>query len=337
MLSSTMIALLIFFLEMTAGNDCTTYCSEERYQHGRWVPGASNCGLKAIYNHSLADPACSPTNKSLPLPYSFADWCWKPTGCISKAFSVEGFCKKLKRRRILMIGDSIQFQFFQALFMQLETPGQPIDQWEAISQFNHPEMSGICLNKGGGHLVYLRNDQISVTTKTPWNASGHHHVVHDRDFTAIADQFDIFVLNKGAHHVNIEEFQEELLLTADWLKTYIEDQSRNISLFFRTTSQGHPNASSEIEPITEVLTKEPNWVKVTSYNWESFPMYDRLAMHILNEALGSKITFLKVSYMTQLRPDGHRCQRYMEPCDQLHYFLPSVIDSWVQVFYNLLT
>lgn len=145
------------------------------------------------------------------------------------------------------------------------------------------------------------------------------------------------MLNKGAHHVKIGEFQEELIFIANWLKAYIKAQSRDIRIFFRTTPQGHPDASTEINPVTDLLIKEPSWAKVTDYHWETFPMYDRLAMQILYEKLGPNITFLRISYMTQLRPDGHRCHRYRQPCDSLHYFLPSVIDSWVQVFYNLLT
>jgi hypothetical protein len=48
------------------------------------------------------------------------------------------------------------------------------------------------------------------------------HIYMYRDWKAVADHFDIFVFNKGAHHVNIDIFQEDLMLTADWLKTYIE-------------------------------------------------------------------------------------------------------------------
>jgi hypothetical protein len=52
-----------------------------------------------------------------------------------------------------------------------------------------------------------------------------------------------------------------------------------------------------------VLTKEPDWAKgltakeqTMGYHWESMPMFDRLAMHILHEKLRTNITFLEVSY-----------------------------------------
>jgi hypothetical protein len=330
-------------MKMSVGTN-DTECKPEQYQYGQWIRGAaSNCGLKAIYNHSLEDPFSKPSNKSIPLPWPFADWCWKPTGCKSKPFSIEGFCKKLNGRRILMVGDSLQHHFFQSLFMQLDTPGQPIDQFDVISELNNSESSGICLQQGGGHLVYLRNDQLSVRKKSPWNCTRLKPFVHDRDFSAIADQFDIFVMNKGAHHVGIVQFQEDLIFTADWLKTYIQTQTRNISIFYRNTPQGHAGASTEVKPLTEPLTKEPEWARYSTnpakynHHWELFPIYDRLAMQILHDRLGINITFLQISYMTFLRPDGHRCKAYGAPCDDLHYFLPSVVDSWVQVFYNLLT
>lgn len=340
MKSITMILLVITVLfEMTGGTN-NTVCKAEQYQYGQWIPGANNCGLKAIYDHPLKEESVQPDNQSLPLPWPFANWCWKPTGCISNSFSVEGFCKKLNGRRILMIGDSIQHQFYAALFMQLGTPGQPFCQFDVISGFD-PKILGICQTQGGGHLAYIRNDQISTRTKSAWDK--HGQIVTDRNFISVADHFDIFVMNKGAHHVDLEEFQGELLITADWLKNYIETQNRSIQLFYRTTPQGHYTASTEIQPVTEPLNKEPDWVKGPDSDpknirnkWELFPMYDRLAMQILYEKFGTNITFLKISYMTHLRADGHRCKEYGKSCDQLHYFLPSVVDSWVQVFYNLL-
>jgi hypothetical protein len=232
--------------------------------------------------------------------------------------------------------------------MQLDTPGQPIDQFEVIDELNNSGKSGICGQQGGGHLVYLRNDQLDVRKKSPWNTPRNFLChIRDRNFSAVANQFDVFVLNKGAHHVGIEQFQEDLIFTADWLKNYQQTQTRNISIFYRTTPQGHTQASSEVTPLTEPLTKEPEWTNTSTdpvrhnYHWELIPIYDRLAMQILHERLEVNITFLQISYMSFLRPDGHRCHATHNPpgdkCDELHYFLPSVVDSWVQVFYNLLT
>ena len=41
---------------------------------------------------------------------------------------------------------------------------------------------------------------------------------------------------------------------------------------------------------------------------------------------------LDVVGLTRLRPDGHRADYQ----DCLHYYLPSVVDVWVQLMYNML-
>jgi hypothetical protein len=58
-------------LEITFGKDDNS-CRTEQYKYGEWIPGASKCGLKAIYDHPLTERLVSPPNNSLPLPWPFA-------------------------------------------------------------------------------------------------------------------------------------------------------------------------------------------------------------------------------------------------------------------------
>jgi hypothetical protein len=334
----------------------TTNCHAEQYRFGQWIPGAANCGLKSQYDHKLERAGSSPEDESLSLPWSFSDWCWKPNGCISEPFSVDGFCKKLRGRRILLVGDSMQHVFYDALFMQAATPGQPLSQFKVFEQINESE-AGICNGKGGGMLMFLRNDQISVSNNTlPWNHVGQkvpeedqaavvdpdkRVVVTNRDWKSVADNFDLIVLNKGAHTVPLHTFIKDLEETGVWLKDYLQSSGRQIQIFFRTTPQGHHQASKMITAVTEPLEQEPKWLKKeeTIYGWEMFPLYDKHAIRILKSHLGANLTILNVSPMTHLRPDGHICfknGRDRNYCDMLHYFLPSVVDAWVQVFFNLL-
>ena len=108
---------------ISSGSFAARSCSAADYKYGQWIPGADKCGLKSQYKRALEEHCATPGTD--PNTWHWANWCWKPMGCIREPFSVSSFCRKLNGRSILMVGDSIQHQFYDAIFMQLETEGQP--------------------------------------------------------------------------------------------------------------------------------------------------------------------------------------------------------------------
>jgi hypothetical protein len=208
---------------------------------------------------------------------------------------------------------------------------------------------------GGGRLQYIRNDQVRADHNDPLLRSDSNKHFFFRNWTQIAADFDILVLNKGAHFVHVEEhFINETRRTAEFLRAHYLNVRRtsglhnNTHVFFRTTPSGHPHASysstvntstiAPFDPMTVDCGKEGGDEQYTycySYGWDRFRHRNRLAVDIFREYLGSSLTVMDVAPMTYLRPDGHHCDE--EKCgDRLHYFLPSVVDGWVQMFYNLL-
>ena len=69
---------------------------------------------------------------------------------------------------------------------------------------------------------------------------------------------------------------------------------------------------------------------LNKFEWYRIPSRDIVSIAHFRELL-PQMEILDVAPMTSLRPDGHRA-----PGDCLHYFLPSVVDQWVYMFYNLL-
>lgn len=312
-------------------------CGAGDYRFGQWSPGANGCGIKAKYDHPLLERCTfrgtQVTAQDLASPHHYADWCWKPFGCVAESFSVKGFCQKLGGRGILVVGDSIQHQLYDALFMQLGTTGQPLEQWTLEPDIMNTTSGGICVGQGGGRLIFLRNDQIAVTDNTPLFAKNPPNVFRS-DWTSIAPMFGIIILNKGAHYIsNNTVFLSETRATAHWLLNSVDFNKTQV--FFRDTPQGHPNAIETTVAISEPLLSSPHWLKKDKFDWCHFPNRNKEAIDIFESILGPFVTVLYVSHMTFNRPDGHR-QDVCGGNDNLHYLLPSVVDSWIHPLFNLM-
>eukprot|EP01041_Mallomonas_annulata_P009050 gene9050-18741_t len=118
-------------------------CSAQDFSYGKWVPGSKRCGLKDQYKHHLEERAGyrGPTGNDIVSVWPWAQWCWKPYNCTPQIFSPKRYCKLMEGHNILFIGDSISYMMYQALYMQLDEPGQPMDQFTYIHN-----NTGVCKN-----------------------------------------------------------------------------------------------------------------------------------------------------------------------------------------------
>lgn len=281
---------------------------------------------------------------------------------------------------MLIVGDSLNHQFYEVLHMQLETPRDPYGQWDNIHNF--PGYGAVCLNKGGGKLVYIRNDQIKVGGTDPYKTVRYRP--DNRNWFSVIHNFDIIIINKGPHFVeNVNEFIMDTNKTAEVLfkllfllifkfkifvinvlnllyiyififfqalHIFASNSQKKIQIIFRTSALGHPFSTKYTLPITTIIDPSFIFPNYTSLNWgnktsEKFKKYyatwdkfkerDDIAIEILANKLGSNLTVLHIKEMTFNRPDRHiRCNEF--ECDALHYLIPSVIDHWCHVLYNLM-
>ena len=220
----------------------------------------------------------------------------------------------MKRHSLLIVGDSISYMMYQALFMQLEEIGQPMGQLN----YNHSN-SLIC--DGDSRLGFIRNDQISYRFRKNKQIQN--------DWWSYVPFYDILLLNKGAHVMQRDNFTEYTIETIEFL----QKSAAKKHIFYRTTPQGHPNCKMHMTPDLNPISRPPKYLKKgdTIFLWHVFPDRDAYATQMFKRHLNA--TILEVVPMTSLRPDGHRVI-YSSDC--LHYFLPGPVDMWVYVFYNLL-
>eukprot|EP01041_Mallomonas_annulata_P013413 gene13413-28445_t len=279
------------------------------FAFGQWIPGAHNCGLVHTYSHRLNEHAGNGPIGPRDAPWT--DWCWIPHKCTPELFSRESFCNVVNNRSILIIGDSMSYQMYQALYMQLNEKGNPRNQFDK-DLHNAPYICDLHTK-----LKFIRNDQI-----IPW--SKYNYCM---DWWSIVAEYDIIIMNKGAHFIEDgSEYENDTMETINFLK------SSNLTyklIIFRTTPKGSYDLEY-IPPDTRPLhthTTGPVYNETEDkYHYNSFPIRDKFTVEAFRRELNASI--LNVVPMTSLRPDGHH--------DPLHYYLPSVIDGWVYMLHNLL-
>lgn len=172
-------------------------CTEKMFKRGQWVHGASKCGLAAVYANPIRDSSLVPNDTSISLPYPFSDWCWQPHNCSPDIFNVDAFCRRLRGRRILVVGDSVQHEFYVALFHQLQARGNHRNQH---SLPHADDQNGLlCDGRGGGRLEFVRSDQIAVSEKDVSSISTNTYTerrhIYNRDWKLLASDYSILLLN----------------------------------------------------------------------------------------------------------------------------------------------
>jgi hypothetical protein len=310
--------LFLFFLHLIhISRAIAKSCTADEIRFGKWIPNASNCGLLNKYLHPLTAYQETPANEDMmkvlgwPVngPWPFSDWCWVPTGCEYTRFSREKFCKKLNGKDILFVGDSLQHQFFEALYMQLNLPGSPQHQWYTLPLLNERKGGEICEDLGGGRFAFLRNDQVAVEGNVNWNESGQPH---NRDWTQVLQHYDYVVLNKGAHYIASEpEFIDTTNKTAYLLRDQFilgHTSYRNATeigrrhVFYRTAAPGHWFAHANSSADQSTLTEKPIFQCppdnrsaeyhhfCNEFHWDKYYERNDLAVDIFRRALGNKLT-----------------------------------------------
>lgn len=308
------------------GSD-SIHCDFSNFIFGRWINGKhqgmsiSSCGLATAYERPIDEEASDHGEGG-----NWGDYCWEPNDCALRKFSRHRFCHMLQHHSILIIGDSTQYLFYQSFFKEIEINGEPAEQYDRQAS------RSIC--NSTVTLKFLRNDQLIPSFPADANLFYLFY-----DWTLIVDNFDIIVVQKGCHVIDHEEFRNYTELGAIEFGKRLNNTNK--LLVYRTTPQPHPYCDMNDVPATRVIESSRDIVfvgfdeesKYNDFKWYLIPQRDERSIATYKHHICSdNIVVMDVAPMTSLRPDGHRADRG----DCLHYYLPSVVDSWVHVLYNIL-
>jgi hypothetical protein len=176
-------------------------------------------------------------------------------------------------------------------------------------------------------------------------------------------------MNRGHHDTKTEDRTTETITTdnqaaLDYILNYKRTSQRRLDLYFMTTSPGHAYCHKYAKPeltrieneddfekvVEKYLRRLPDQLLKNGFDWQDYHLHDKLTKKILGDMKELNATVLDIAPMSYLRPDGHRFEEFSayegwlkggtdfsHLGDCLHYFLPSVVDAWVNMFYNVFT
>ncbi|CAI5467040.1 unnamed protein product [Closterium sp. Yama58-4] len=136
---------------------------------------------------------------------------------------------------------------------------------------------------------------------------------------------DVVIVNRGAHYIGGRDFELSVRAAMRLLRRKLP----RALLVYRNSPPGHVNCSSYDRPIK--IRQDP---ATLPFHWDTFSAQNDIAREIAEEV---KAVYMDVDTMTALRPDGHKGyvkERGITDC--LHYCTPGPVDTWVEIFGNII-
>lgn len=307
-------------------NDSASFgCPDQLYVRGQWMAAVENSG---------ADSNTVPSSKLF----------WKvedPVKCRLEQWNRETFCKYLEGRNIVIVGDSINLQWFEFMHTLLAPSNHTIrvHQRQNIGKPSfipivHASTSICVNNSSASRLTFVRNDYLKARQELDAQVTSAFINIPWSHLLEPHDEKDILILNTGAHARRpVAEYQRGL----QELKSSLLDEIQyRGTILLRTTPRGHINCSLMDKPIAK--EHDEDWNRYFSddsevykkYRYERFLPYINVLKSTFRDV--TTATILDVAPMTELRPDGH----LNPPKDCLHYNMSDVYFEWTQLAFNAL-
>jgi hypothetical protein len=258
---------------------------------------------------------CDETNREN-RPWSAWDWQPTTTQCRKTADDIRAadVCDAFSNASVLIVGDSLSFLMYSSLVMRAGcSHAASIEHWHHKSMRDgKPVVAFLC--GGSTTLRFVRNDRLlDPLPKKDLGICG--------PFWNAFDESDIVLFNRGAHHVDDDVLERELVNFAHALRRRARPGKQLV--YYRTTAVGHPNCQNYSSP-----GPVPDLSSHHGYKWPSFQRQNELAERAIEGAAPGIVSFIDVFNTTLPRRDRHIGQNG----DCLHYCLPGPPDWWVSIF-----
>ncbi|KAH9601696.1 PC-Esterase [Trypanosoma melophagium] len=265
---------------------------------------------------------------------------WEPDKCELVPWDEELFCRSLRGRSIMMVGDSLNDHWHASLYYLLGGVGD-IYAREGTSRFRH---------RCRGHAICKRyypnriKDPVKIFFLTNQFLETNYHSFRNFLWWKDIHRYPILILNSGSWMVRPEN-ERRKITDADYYN-YMRRAASIVrrlykgTVIWRTTFRGHPFCWKYTKPLTNPLTlndyKEGIYDR---YRWYAIPARNAYTTALWKD-MGAHI--LDVAPMTDLMPLGHMGKYHpkyesMNATDCLHYCSPgAVYDQWSVLLMNLL-
>lgn len=279
-----------------------------------WTMGQWSRNQKNFQLTHLQDPLYSSCDRKFYKTHSIDEkrestlYRWKPfskTCQVNKKISSKNWCKLLRGRNMLLVGDLTHYQYHELLLDTLRD-----DPTACFGELNCKDHT-VCKGKDT-RLRYVRNDILSTVRKFHNRDQGHPlaNIVEWPFVTSnILSSYPILILSRTTQ---LED--DDLLFTRRLIHTMrvIRENTPETLVIYQSSPIGHPFCDDAQTPLKKGLEDED--LKRLPYGWSETKRRNAIAKTVI-EASGG--VYLDLASMVDLRPDGHigkgDCLRYCIP------------------------
>ncbi|KAK8928453.1 hypothetical protein KSP39_PZI017522 [Platanthera zijinensis] len=347
-------------MDFEPGEEC-------RIEEGEWVLNTSAEAFYSAESCPYLDEQVSCLRNGRP-DAEYLHWEWKLAECNLPRFSAATLLNKLRGKRLMFTGDSLQRQQWQSLVCMIESnipsDKKSMKRRRSLSVFKAEDYNATIEFYWAPFLVQSNSDE-PIITNTKNRIVRVDSISKHAQYWLGADiiVFNSYVWWMDGHRMkslwgsfaNGEEGYEELDAVlayrmaiktwANWIDSNLNRSKTRI--FFTTASPTHMKSADWSHENGIRCYNETRPVTTKGY-WGSGS--DRRMMDVVSSIVGRMkvpVTFINITQLSEYRKDGHVSiygevrekeleDEKLDPkiyLDCIHWCLPGVPDTWNQIFY----
>ncbi|CAK9134166.1 unnamed protein product [Ilex paraguariensis] len=272
---------------------------------------------------------------------------WKPDNCELSSFDGQDFLERFGGKKIMFVGDSLSSNQWQSLSCMLQS-SVPNSNYTVVQK-------GLLLTLSfqdyGVDVTFLKNGFLvdlvvekegrvlkldSISRAEQWKGvdilifNSYHWWIH----TGSIQTWDYFqVGDKMSKEMDrMEAYRIALTTWANWVDSNIDPMKTRV--FFQGISATHYHGREWNEPAAKDCSGQTKPVEGSDYPGERYPG-EAVVKSVLSN-MTKPVYLLDITFLTQLRKDGHPSKYANGGLDCSHWCLAGVPDTWNLLLYSVL-